>query len=162
MCHVVRLKRNKEVLESLLDSKHLLQYRFNCDEVLFAYERMESDALEWSEVGQVRAERQQTTCISVSTERARAFQRTLTNPTLAKPNTLCLALHTCAEKLGEWTACDDFGRQPRRLHVPERRLRRLTLPARVVRADEGAVRVRRSGVTPAGYICLNASSIAFH
>lgn len=27
VCHVVRLKRNKEVLESLLDSKHLLQVR---------------------------------------------------------------------------------------------------------------------------------------
>ena len=77
----------------------------------------------------------ESTCVSANVA--------LTNPTLAKPNTLCLALHTCAEKLGEWTACDDFGRQPRRLHVPERHLRRLTLPARVVRADEGAVRVRR-------------------
>jgi hypothetical protein len=63
VCHVVRLKRNKEVLESLLDSKHLLQYRFKCDEVLFAYERMQSDALEWSEVGQVRASAELKTCV---------------------------------------------------------------------------------------------------
>jgi hypothetical protein len=62
VCHVVRLKRNKEVLDCLLHSKHLLQYRFQCDEVLFAYERLQSDALEWSEMAQVghggRAERE--------------------------------------------------------------------------------------------------------